>query len=220
VASAEIEFPKPLRVVHDLQFNLYLLQKWLKKAHGARQNALNEKRGRFDPHYRKFKICKGGVIENVSYGWQAAEREHIYDDVQPCGLSHRVNPSLSRMNGMLPLIFADRQSANRPLPGGPFKGFLATLHGMQGEFQPERSLIRTALVMARGVPAHEQAICTLRVWRIQINEALFLGGLEKGRFSETFEADLFIDDQQRHCESARQHVSTGHVPHGVANTSI
>ena len=28
---------------------------------------------------------------------------------------------------------------------------------------------------------------------------------------------FFFDDQKGHCESARQHVPTGHVPHGVAN---
>ncbi|MDH3379211.1 MAG: 5'-nucleotidase, partial [Gammaproteobacteria bacterium] len=26
-------------------------------------------------------------------------------------------------------------------------------------------------------------------------------------------------DQQGHCDSARQHVPTGHVPHGIANES-
>ena len=45
----------------------------------------------------------------------------------------------------------------------------------------------------------------------------FLGGLDKGVFLKTFGADIFFDDQVRHCDSASKHVATGHVPHGVAN---
>jgi 5'-nucleotidase len=44
-----------------------------------------------------------------------------------------------------------------------------------------------------------------------------LGGLPKGEFLKSFGADIFFDDQATHCESANEHVATGHVPHGVAN---
>jgi 5'-nucleotidase len=91
------------------------------------------------------------------------------------------------------------------------------LHGIQSEFPPEESPIRTALFTARAAPAHERVIRTLRAWKIRIDEAVFLGGLEKGAFLRTFGADIFFDDQEGHCESARQHVPTGHVPHGIAN---
>lgn len=108
-------------------------------------------------------------------------------------------------------------SADEPLPGGPFKGFLAALHQIQSELPPPSSAIRTALVTARGAPAHERVIRTLRAWNIRIDEALFLGGMDKGEFLKAFQADIFFDDQQRHCDSASQHVPTGHVPYGVAN---
>jgi 5'-nucleotidase len=58
---------------------------------------------------------------------------------------------------------------------------------------------------------------TLRAWNIRIDEALFLGGLDKGPFLKAFAADIFFDDQRVHVDSARQHVATGHVPFGVAN---
>ena len=77
--------------------------------------------------------------------------------------------------------------------------------------------IRTALVTARSAPAHERVIRTLRAWNIRIDEALFLGGLDKGEFLRAFGADIFFDDQTRHVESAALHVSAGHVPHGIAN---
>ncbi|MEQ1488823.1 MAG: 5'-nucleotidase [Methylotenera sp.] len=108
-------------------------------------------------------------------------------------------------------------AAKRPMLGGPFKNFLAMLHQIQLEYPADKSPIRTALITARAAPAHERVIRTLRAWDIRIDEALFLGGKDKGVFLKAFGADIFFDDQQKHCESARQHVATGHVPHGVAN---
>lgn len=115
--------------------------------------------------------------------------------------------------------FQDNETAaaREPLPGGPFKNFLAMLHQIQLDYPADTSPIRTALITARGAPAHERVIRTLRAWNIRIDEALFLGGKDKGEFLKAFGADIFFDDQQKHCESARQHVATGHVPHGVAN---
>ena len=111
----------------------------------------------------------------------------------------------------------ERDAASTPLSGGPFKEFLAALHRIQADFPEDRSPIRTALVTARSAPAHERVIRTLRAWNIRIDEALFLGGLDKGEFLRAFGADIFFDDQTRHVESAAQHVSAGHVPHGIAN---
>ncbi|VAW67542.1 5'-nucleotidase [hydrothermal vent metagenome] len=112
---------------------------------------------------------------------------------------------------------SEKDSARQPMPGGPFKEFLSALHQLQASFPVDESLIRTALVTARSAPAHERVIRTLRAWDIRIDEALFLGGMEKGVFLKAFNADIFFDDQIVHCDSAREYVSTGHVPHGVAN---
>jgi 5'-nucleotidase len=77
--------------------------------------------------------------------------------------------------------------------------------------------IRTALVTARSAPAHERAIRTLMEWKVEVDEAMFLGGLEKSHFLREFEPDFFFDDQTRHCEPASRLVPTGHVVSGVAN---
>ena len=108
--------------------------------------------------------------------------------------------------------------AARPLPPGPFKPLLEALHRLQtisGQESPVH--LRTALVTARSAPAHERAIRTLMDWHIAIDEAMFLGGLDKGPFLREFEPDFFFDDQTRHVESASMHVPAGHVPHGIAN---
>ncbi len=112
---------------------------------------------------------------------------------------------------------SEKAAARKPLSGGPFKEFLSALHRMQVAAPPDVSPIRTALVTARAAPAHERVIRTLRAWDIRIDEAFFLGGMDKSQFLRSFGADIFFDDQKGHCESARQHVPTGHVPHGVAN---
>jgi 5'-nucleotidase len=122
-----------------------------------------------------------------------------------------------KQHGLETFNRAEAEAAHEPLPGGPFKGFLAALHRIQSHYPAEGSPIRTALFTARGAPAHERVIRTLRAWNIRIDEAAFLGGLDKGEFLRAFRADIFFDDQRRHCESAHRHVPTGHVPHGVAN---
>ena len=112
----------------------------------------------------------------------------------------------------------ERTSANEPLPGGPFKPFLAALHSLQQEFEDSNiSPIRTALVTARSAPAHERVIKTLRSWDIKLNECLFLGGLKKADFLQAYQADIFFDDQAEHCELASSVATTGHVPHGISN---
>src|SRR2546421_12818683 len=69
--------------------------------------------------------------------------------------------------------------------------------------------IRTALVTARSAPAHERAIRTLMDWHIEVDEAMFLGGLPKGEFLREFEPDFFFDDQTGHIENALAHVPAG-----------
>lgn len=103
--------------------------------------------------------------------------------------------------------------AQTPLSGGPFKGFLAALHRLQQAFPAgDASPIRTALVTARSAPAHKRVILTLRQWGVRLDEALFLGGREKGPFLRAFGADIFFDDSQHNIDSARPHVAAGHVP--------
>lgn len=108
-------------------------------------------------------------------------------------------------------------SANIGLKAGPFKPFLQSLQKIQSNFPEEENPIRTALVTARSAPSHKRVINTLRQWNIRIDEALFLGGLDKGIFLKEFGADIFFDDQQQHCQSASKYVPTGHVPNDITN---
>lgn len=125
---------------------------------------------------------------------------------------------VSREQGVEAFGRHERERAHEPLSGGPFRGFLDALHRLQAAFPAgDDAPIRTALVTARSAPAHERVIRTLREWDVRLDEALFLGGREKGPFLQAFGADIFFDDSLHNIDSARQYIAAGHVPHGVAN---
>ncbi len=99
--------------------------------------------------------------------------------------------------------------ARVPMQFGPHGELLVALGKLQ-KLIPEK--LRIALVTARGGPAHERTLVTLRSWGIRINEAAFLGGLPKTEFLRAFGAQIFFDDQQKNIEKASRFVPSGHVP--------
>ena len=111
----------------------------------------------------------------------------------------------------------ETDKAQQPLLAGPFKPLLTALQRLQQAGTPTMR-IRTALVTARSAPAHERAIRTLMDWNIEVDEAMFLGGLPKGEFLREFEPDFFFDDQTGHVDSAARHVPSGHVASGISNS--
>ncbi len=123
-----------------------------------------------------------------------------------------------KQDGLEAFKVNEQKQAEVPLTGGPFKPFLQALHHLQSLFKVDETPIRTALVTARSAPSHKRVILTLRKWGIRLDEALFLGGLDKSEFLKAFEADIFFDDQLIHIKSASKHrLTSGHVPHGIAN---
>jgi 5'-nucleotidase len=124
---------------------------------------------------------------------------------------------ISREQGIGAFHEHEQRRADDAMSPGPFRGFLERLHEIQSAFPPDHSPIRTALVTARSAPAHKRVILTLRDWGVRVDEALFLGGRDKGPFLAAFGADIFFDDSEHNVERAAAHVASGHVPHGVAN---
>jgi 5'-nucleotidase len=112
----------------------------------------------------------------------------------------------------------ERTRAGEPLPPGPLQPFLRALHVLQKSPPPGSTMrIRTALVTARSAPAHDRAVRTLMSWDIEVDEAMFLGGLDKGPFLQVFEPDFYFDDQLTHVQSASQAGPSGHVDAGIVN---
>lgn len=106
-----------------------------------------------------------------------------------------------------------------PLAPGPFKPFLEAINRLQSAYRSRSGAmpIRTALVTARNSPSHKRAVKTLRHWGVHIDEAFFLGGLNKVPTLQHYRPHIFFDDQQTYCEPASQIVPTGHVPAGIRN---
>lgn len=105
------------------------------------------------------------------------------------------------------------KNAQKPLPAGPFAKLLKTLSVIQRQFSQGPVPIRTALVTARNAPAHERVIRTLRAWNVRIDEAFFLGGIEKSEVLKAFGANIFFDDQTVHTDPASKLVPAARVPY-------
>ncbi len=107
----------------------------------------------------------------------------------------------------------ERKNADSPLQAGPFARFLKILSELQGAYAVEEAPIRTALVTSRCAPAHERVIRTLRAWNVRIDEAFFLGGIQKTDVLKAFGAHIFFDDQAVHTKGASGVVPAARVPY-------
>ena len=109
-------------------------------------------------------------------------------------------------------------NAKSVLKEGPFKSFLVELNKIQSDFEINKCPIRTALITARSAPSDKRVIKTLRKWGVRIDESLFLGGMDKTKFLESFDADIFFDDQKKHIMNAIETTTSAHVPFGIKNS--
>ena len=107
----------------------------------------------------------------------------------------------------------ERLNAQNPLAEGPFAKLLTTISRVQTQLGREDAPIRTALVTARGAPAHERVIRTLIAWNVRIDEAFFLGGVQKSEVLKAFGAHIFFDDQAVHTDPASKLVPAARVPY-------
>ncbi|MCF0136161.1 MAG: 5'-nucleotidase [Lachnospiraceae bacterium] len=115
--------------------------------------------------------------------------------------------------GLEAFAIHERELAGTPLQAGPFAKLLKTISTLQMAFPAGKVPIRTALVTARNTPAHERAIRTLRAWNVHVDEAFFLGGVEKTQILRAFGAHIFFDDQEIHTEPASKVVPAARVPY-------
>lgn len=127
-------------------------------------------------------------------------------------------------DGLAGFHSSERARALEPLALGPLRRFVTEIVALQvkerarvaddPDYQPR---LRVAIVTARDAPAHTRVITTLRAWGIQVDEAFFLGGLDKAGILRVFKPHIFFDDQLSHVEGASSVTPCVHVPFGVAN---
>lgn len=111
-----------------------------------------------------------------------------------------------------------------PLGDGPLREFLKDLNMIQeteaqhasedDEYKPK---LRVSIVTARNAPAHERAVNTLDEWGVTVNDAFFLGGIDKGTVLEVMRPDIYFDDQQSHLDSTSRYAASVLIPYGITN---
>ena len=57
----------------------------------------------------------------------------------------------------------------------------------------------------------------MREWGVNVNDAFFLGGIEKSKVLKVLRPHIFFDDQRQHLDTALDHIAGVHIPYGVAN---
>lgn len=77
-------------------------------------------------------------------------------------------------------------------------------------------ILKTSIVTARSAPAHERVVSSLKAWGVEVDDAFFLGGIEKARILNILKPHIFFDDQMTHFEGI-ENVPAVHIPFGVAN---
>lgn len=83
--------------------------------------------------------------------------------------------------------------------------------------QPDYTrILKISIVTARNAPSHERMINTLKSWGVSVDEAFFLGGIEKKRILEIMKPHMYFDDQTFHLEHIDK-IPLVHIPFGVAN---
>ncbi len=119
----------------------------------------------------------------------------------------------------------EKNLADQPANKGPLHKLLKELSTLQKEelkYQDQnseyKSRLRISIVTARNAPAHKRVINSLRSWGIEtVNEAFFLGGIEKRKVLEILQPHIFFDDQVTHLERTAESIASVHIPFGIAN---
>ena len=118
-----------------------------------------------------------------------------------------------KKKGLEAFLKHEKKNAQKPLPKGPFAKLLKVLSVIQGRFPMEEAPIRTSLITARNFVTFERVIRTFEAWDVRVDEAFFLGGVEKSKVVKAFEADIFFDDQDVHLQSVSQKTPSAKVPY-------
>lgn len=122
--------------------------------------------------------------------------------------------------------FHDHEVRNvmQPHNPGPLKEFLVRISKIQSAEERHKkqttdykNRIRVSIITARNAPSHERALQTLKSWGVMVNDAFFLGGIEKDRVLSVLKPHIFFDDQSRHVKTASAVVPSVHIPFGVTN---
>lgn len=157
------------------------------------------------------KVAEIAEKKDVSEIWDRADQLRIAFDGDNVLFNNEAE-DVYQQEGLTGFVSHEMTHNQRPLVDGPFAKLFRTLAGIQTDPGFDTSPIRTALVTARSLPTHLRVLNTFRSWGIHVDEAFFMGGVDKSDILRAFEPHIFFDDQDVHCKSAAGVVSTARVP--------
>ena len=111
--------------------------------------------------------------------------------------------------------FQDNEIRNEEvaLPDGPFAKLIRMLSRINQQLGAEHSPLSLSIVTARNGPAHLRIINTLRQWNVFVDQAFFLGGMDKEPVLRAISPHIFFDDQPAHVRPASKSVPSSQVPY-------
>ncbi|MGR6968109.1 5'-nucleotidase [Streptomyces cynarae] len=118
----------------------------------------------------------------------------------------------------------ETMNAATPHDPGPLRDFLASVNRLQQREEEQRAKdpdykirVHVSLVTARNAPAHERAVRSLKGWGVTVNDAFFLGGIDKSTIMGVLKPHIFFDDQVSHLAGTSRSTPSVHVPFGKMN---
>lgn len=139
-------------------------------------------------------------------------------------LADDASEQVYQADGIEGFRFHEAANAATPHDPGPLRDFLAGVNMLQRREEERRagdadytSRVHVSLVTARDAPAHERSVRSLKNWGVTVNNAFFLGGIDKGTIMEVLRPHIFFDDQVGHLTGTAGSTPSVHVPFGKIN---
>uniref|UniRef100_A0AAU3HPC5 5'-nucleotidase n=1 Tax=Streptomyces sp. NBC_01393 TaxID=2903851 RepID=A0AAU3HPC5_9ACTN len=139
-------------------------------------------------------------------------------------LADDASEQVYQAGGIEDFRFHESANAATPHDPGPLRDFLAGVNRLQRREEEQRAQdadykirVHVSLVTARNAPAHERPVRSLKDWGVAVNDAFFLGGIDKSTIMEVLKPHIFFDDQVGHLTGTARSTPSVHIPFGKIN---
>lgn len=129
-----------------------------------------------------------------------------------------------QQNGLAEFRAHETMNVATPHDAGPLRDFLREINKLQRREEERRRedrdytiRVHVSIVTARNAPTHERAMTSLNNWGVTVNDAFFLGGIDKSSVMDVLRPHIFFDDQEAHLEGTSRTTPSVHIPFGVVN---
>lgn len=160
------------------------------------------------------RVCASAVVKappTINTHWPQNQVRFAFD--ADAVLFSEDSELINQTKGLTEFWRVEDEKQDIPLLDGPLTNLVRKLSHIKSRLleQAERSPIKLAIMTARNSPAEMRVLKTLKYWQIYVDQAFFLGGIEKKRFLKAFNPHIFFDDQDVHLDSAAQEIPCAKV---------